>query len=135
MKFGVMWRDVSESLFSRPVTEHYPVERHAAPANLRGLLDFDPAKCTGCGMCVKDCPASAIDLVVLDKKAKRYVFTYHIDRCTFCAQCRESCQHGCIVLKNDQWELAALGPEGFAVHFGDEADVQQVLSSMASSPA
>jgi len=64
---------------------------------------------------------------VLDKKAKRFVFRYHVDRCTFCGQCVESCRQGCLQMANDEWELAALSKQGFDVYYGDDADVQSVL--------
>ena len=41
--------------------------------DLRALLQFNPEKCTGCGVCVKDCPAEALELITLDKASKRFV--------------------------------------------------------------
>jgi formate hydrogenlyase subunit 6/NADH:ubiquinone oxidoreductase subunit I len=132
MKLGVMWRDVSTSLFRRPVTERYPFERRPAPPRLRGLLACSLEHCTGCGMCAQDCPANALEVIVLDKRAKRFVINYYADRCTFCAQCMQSCRHGCLTLQNDQWELAALTKEPFLVHYGDEADVREALAGHAA---
>jgi Pyruvate/2-oxoacid:ferredoxin oxidoreductase delta subunit len=42
-------------------------------------------KCTGCGLCVKVCPFSAIQL-----KNKKAIIDY--DRCTMCGACQESCR-------------------------------------------
>lgn len=112
MKIGVMLSDVSSSLFRRPITEKYPLERREPPQRLRGLLVVDLEKCVGCGLCTKDCPAKAIELTILDKKAKRFILSYHAERCTFCAQCVISCRQGCLRLSNE-WELAALSKTHF----------------------
>jgi formate hydrogenlyase subunit 6/NADH:ubiquinone oxidoreductase subunit I len=82
-----MFGDVVRSLFKRPATELYPYVRRPTPDRLRGKLVWDPSKCTGCQLCVKDCPSEAIELIVLDKVKKQFVLRYHNDRCTYCAQC------------------------------------------------
>ena len=127
MKPAVMFRDVTRSLFRKPITQRYPFEQRTPPTRLRGRLQWEPASCTGCGLCATDCPANAIEMIVLDKKAKRFVLEYHVDRCTFCAQCVHSCRQGCLAISSDLWELAALSREPFTIYFGGETDVQQVL--------
>lgn len=125
MRFGSMWRDVSRSLFRSPATQRYPFERQPTPDRLRGLLHWEAADCTGCGLCAKDCPAGAIEVTIIDKKEKRFVFTYHTDRCTFCAQCVYSCRQGCLSLSSTEWELAALDRASFQKMYGDPADIQR----------
>jgi formate hydrogenlyase subunit 6/NADH:ubiquinone oxidoreductase subunit I len=127
MKFGVMWSDTFKSLFKRPVTQKYPFVRLDAPERLRSKLHWDPSKCTGCALCSKDCPAEAIEIITIDKKAKKFVFKYQIDSCTFCAQCVESCKQACLEMANDEWELAALSRDAFTVYYGNDADVETVL--------
>ena len=73
MKIGVMFSDITTSLFQRPITEKYPFERREAPERLRGHLIWNSEKCTGCGLCATDCPANAIEMHVLDRKTKRFV--------------------------------------------------------------
>jgi formate hydrogenlyase subunit 6/NADH:ubiquinone oxidoreductase subunit I len=133
MKIGLMFKDVSQSLFKRPFTEKYPYVHYATPARLRGCLQWNSEGCTGCGLCAKDCPASAIEMNVLDRKAKRFVFTYHLDRCTFCAQCVVSCRQGCISMSSEDWELAALNREPFRIVYGDESDIEIVLAGAAQT--
>jgi len=128
MKVGTMFHDVSTSLFRKPVTEKYPFELREPPERLRGQLLWDPEKCTGCGLCAMDCPANAIEMIVLDRKAKRYVMAYHVDRCLFCAQCVHSCRQGCLQMSTDEWELAALNKESYTLYRGDRQDVELVLA-------
>ena len=133
MTIGGMLRDVLTSLVHHPVTERYPFERQPVPSRLRGEVLWDAAKCIGCGLCVKNCPAEALQLYVLDRKAKRFVMRYHVDRCLFCAQCANTCPRGALSLSDQQWELAALSKEPFDVYWGEDADVQAVLAGTAVS--
>lgn len=128
MKLASMWKDAVQGLVSKPATEQYPLVRAVSPERLRGCLHWDPESCTGCGLCAKDCPADAIEVFVLDRKAKRFVFRYNVDRCTFCAQCVASCRQGCLAMCNDEWELAALNKDGFVKYWGEDADVESVLA-------
>ena len=127
MKIGAMIGDIVTSLFKRPATERYPFERKPAPARLRGKLVWDPAKCSGCQLCVKDCPSEALELITIDRVAKRFVMRYHADRCTYCGQCVENCRFECLGMSSEDWELAALGKQPFTVYYGREEDVQFLL--------
>jgi formate hydrogenlyase subunit 6/NADH:ubiquinone oxidoreductase subunit I len=118
-----MLSDISRSLFRKPVTELYPFVKKGAPERLRGKLIFDAAKCTGCKICVRDCPANAIELHVIDKATKRFVLMFRSDRCTFCAQCVFSCNFDAISLSHEDWELAALSKDAFQVPCGRPEDV------------
>jgi formate hydrogenlyase subunit 6/NADH:ubiquinone oxidoreductase subunit I len=126
-----MLRDVLRAFVARPATRQYPTERRSSPDRLRGALRFDPARCTGCCLCATDCPANALEVVMVDRAAKRFVLTYHIDRCTFCAQCVQSCRFGCLSMSPEQWELASSRKEPFVVHYGRDADVDAVLAKVA----
>ena len=129
MRIGAMIGDISRSLFTRPVTERYPFEKKPAPERLRGQLVWDAEKCTGCRVCLRDCPADAIELMVVDKKAKRFVLRFHVDRCTYCAQCVVNCNFDCLDLSHEQWELAALDRDDFTVSYGKDEDIEQVLKN------
>lgn len=131
MKIGAMLGDVTRSLIKKPITEEYPKVRQEAPERFRGCLDWNPEKCTGCGMCAMDCPANAIEMIVIDKKTRRFVLQYHIDRCTFCAQCVHSCMHGCLEMRSDLWELAAMDKDNFTKWFGEAGDIKYALAQSA----
>jgi len=46
---------------------------------------IDPDKCSGCGMCRKNCPADAID------GAKKTIHIIDQEKCTNCITCFEVC--------------------------------------------
>jgi formate hydrogenlyase subunit 6/NADH:ubiquinone oxidoreductase subunit I len=131
MKLGAMLGDIVGSLFKKPVTELYPFQRKETPTRLRGKLVWDSSKCTGCQLCVKDCPAEALELIVLDKVNKRFVMRYNEDRCTYCAQCVQNCRFSCLNMSNEEWELASLKKEPFTVYYGKDEDVQFLLDKAA----
>jgi NAD(P)H-quinone oxidoreductase subunit I len=131
MRLATMLRDVVRALVRRPATQRYPSERRPRAERFRGALTFDPSRCTGCCLCEKDCPANAIELIMVDRANKRFVLTYDMDRCAYCAQCVQSCRFGCLAMSNDRWELAALRKEPFVVHYGRDADVDAVLAKLA----
>ena len=94
-----------KSLFQKPATVSYPARRDDAFTNVRGKLVFEAEKCVGCKMCVRDCPARAIEI---EKVAdKQYKAILHIDGCIFCGQCVDSC-HKDALKCTTEFELANL---------------------------
>lgn len=133
MKIVTMLQDVLRSLWQRPSTQNYPAEKGPTPERLRGQLYYDPANCTGCCLCMKECPADALELITLDKKEKRFVMRYHLDRCTFCAQCVQNCRFNCLSMSPEKWELAAVSKVPFTIYYGDDADVGRVLDGFVEA--
>jgi NAD(P)H-quinone oxidoreductase subunit I len=131
MPIGSMLGDIVKSFFKKPVTEKYPFVKTAAPENLRGKLVWNPESCSGCQLCIKDCPANAIELITIDKVNKRFVMRYNLDKCTYCAQCVVSCRFHCLEMSDDQWELAATHKEPFEVYYGREEDIKFLLEKAA----
>lgn len=134
MKIGTMLKDVFESFFKKPATQGYPVEKVETSERFRGKLEYNPSACTGCCLCTKDCPSNAIELVTLDRAAKRFVLKYHMDRCVYCGQCVTNCKFKCMSMSNQDWELAALKKEAFEVYYGNENDIATMLERL-SHPA
>lgn len=134
MKKIGMLKDMARSAFKRPITECYPAERRPAAEEFRGMLHWTPDECTGCGLCVKDCPAEAIELITVDKATKKFVLRFHVDRCTFCGQCAYSCRFNCITLSNDEWELAELDRDEFTVTYGTAEDIERIAFEPEPEP-
>jgi len=131
MTIGSMLGDIVNSFFKKPATEKYPFVRVEAPEDLRGKVLWDATNCTGCQLCVKDCPSNALELFTVDKANKRYVMLYHLDRCTYCAQCEVSCRMKSIRLSDEQWELASTSRTPFEVYYGREEDIKFILEQAA----
>lgn len=135
MKITLMLRDLFKSIFSKPATVQYPNPEPDEPERLRGKLHWNPANCTGCQLCVKDCPSNALKLFVIDKDKKEYVMRYDVGQCTFCAQCVQNCRFDCLTMAQDEWALADSSKEPFTIFYGDEADVEKVVAgTIANDP-
>jgi len=69
------------------------IPRYDDPSQIEsGLIQFNQDKCTGCGFCVKACPASTITLQ--DKKAK----LADLNECMACGDCVAICPEEVITL-------------------------------------
>lgn len=90
-----LWR----TLFKRPITVRYPFEPMDLPPDFRGRVVIDADACRGCGLCVRDCPAGALELQREDKD--NFHLFYYPDRCAYCGQCETSCRFGAINLTNE----------------------------------
>jgi formate hydrogenlyase subunit 6/NADH:ubiquinone oxidoreductase subunit I len=111
-----------KQLFERPFTNKFPVKY--APKNVtallqrvgkgeveihppigipdvfRGKIVYEKDKCIGCKMCIRVCPAKAIDFKEEEKKIRIY-----IGRCVFCSQCNDVCPVQCLYM-SDEFLLA-----------------------------
>ena len=83
---------------------------------------------------MKDCPSNAIELTILDRAAKRFILTYHMDRCVYCGQCVVNCKPRCMGMSNEDWEHAMLTKE-FTVYYGKEEDVAGTLEKLTPPDA
>ena len=79
------------SLFKKPETVLYPIEKKPQPAGLKGHIAIDAESCILCGMCDRSCATSCISV---DKQAR----TWSIDRfqCVQCGYCITVCPKKCL---------------------------------------
>lgn len=118
MRPGRILRLVLQSFFKKPVTRNYPVVKIEMPQGFRGKLKFDPKKCVGCKMCMRDCPAGAI---TISKTAdNKFMAEIDLARCIFCAQCVDSCMRKALEMTKE-FELGALKKHDLTVVTKDES--------------
>jgi len=98
-------KDMGSCIFKKPFTQQYPFVKPQAPEGYRGKHIFDPQKCISCGLCARDCPAKAIELVEVSGKRMPNFF---LDRCIFCYLCAEACPRKAIKLQNRKQEMTYL---------------------------
>lgn len=90
------------TLCSKRTTVRYPFGEMELPSYFRGRVVVDPDLCRGCGLCARDCPASALEL---EREGRdRYKLTYYPARCAYCGQCEESCPTDALSLINQYTE-------------------------------
>ena len=102
---GRMVREVLRSIARKPATRLYPATKAVMPARFRGKIRFDPAKCIGCKLCMRDCPTNAI--VIRKTGEKTFEADIEIFRCIFCGQCVDTCPRKALEA-TPEFELAQL---------------------------
>lgn len=96
--FFYLLPNIMEALFSKPETIAYPAVMHKSSVGYRGSVRIIAENCIGCGLCVRDCPASAL---ILEKDSKQsFRLIHYRDHCTSCGQCELSCKFNSIYLDN-----------------------------------
>jgi len=127
IRIGSMLGDITRSLFRRPFTERYPFVTKPAPERTRGEVLWESSKCTGCMLCVRDCPADALSVTVLDRAAKKFIFRYRTDRCIYCGQCVVSCKPGALSMSATKWHFASTSKDSFSIIHGEVPPAQPAL--------
>ena len=82
------------SLFKKPETVLYPVEKKEAPAGLKGHIVNDVDVCILCGICQRRCPCAAI---VVEKSNRKW--TIDKFRCVQCGTCVLECPKHCLSME------------------------------------
>lgn len=72
-----------EAVAAGTATIHPPVQ---TPPRFRGKIIYDRDTCIGCKMCIRVCPANAIEFLADTKRVRIW-----IGQCIFCSQCNEVC--------------------------------------------
>jgi formate hydrogenlyase subunit 6/NADH:ubiquinone oxidoreductase subunit I len=89
---------ILDAMIESPETVAYPFEPLELPQGFRGAIRIDPEKCTGCGLCVRDCPANGLKLIKTSRDEFKLI--HYPDRCAYCGQCETSCRRGAISHSN-----------------------------------
>ena len=94
-KHFTMLKEVITQVIKKPATQAYPFIKPNVPEKFRGKQVFYIDRCISCGLCAKDCPAKAIEMVDAEGYEKKKPL-FLLDRCVFCYQCAESCPKNAI---------------------------------------
>jgi len=111
-----MWESLKrifKSTVHRPVTIMYPYEKEWVPDNYRGRPGLIFNRCLGCGICVRACPTTCIELVeVADDEGKMVKRPQvNVGRCMMCGYCAEYCPVNAMTTTTD-YELAEFTRQG-----------------------
>lgn len=90
---------VLRAMLHGPRTVGFPFEPAEIPEGYRGTIRINAERCRGCSLCVRDCPAFALELEREGRDQFRLI--YHPDRCAYCGQCELSCNFGAIYQDKD----------------------------------
>jgi len=104
---GKIARLLIQSLFKKPATVNYPVDKSGMPEGFRGKLKFNAQMCIGCKMCMRDCPSGAIEIRKIGEK--EFEAEINLARCIYCGQCVDSCLKKALEI-TAEFELAKLDP-------------------------
>jgi formate hydrogenlyase subunit 6/NADH:ubiquinone oxidoreductase subunit I len=104
-KPGAMLGEVLSHIFKKPANSNYPFKAAQMPDNFRGKIVSVDAKCIGCKICMKDCPANGITITKVAEK--QFEVTIDLDKCIYCAQCVDSCPRKALA-SSKEFELASL---------------------------
>jgi formate hydrogenlyase subunit 6/NADH:ubiquinone oxidoreductase subunit I len=92
------------SIFVKPATSMYPTvkPKKQTDTHVRGQPLFDTQLCIGCGLCCKECPSKAIEMVMVEEKKRPQ---FRLDKCIFCTRCTDvCCKHA--ITTSPHYELA-----------------------------
>ena len=97
-----MLKRAASQVVGKPATSKYPFTKLELPEGFRGQPFFNVELCVGCGLCSKECPSKAIEMVPFGDKKRPQV---KLDKCIFCSHCVEICPRHAIK-NSDNFELA-----------------------------
>ncbi len=124
---AVLVPELFRNLARRPVTRFYPFEKTVVPEGFRGTPRFKSENCSGCRVCMRDCPSEAIQIEVETLPAppaaegqppprapKKVTMILYLDRCVHCARCAESCPRHAIFM-DTEFEMAAFSRDALKI--------------------
>jgi formate hydrogenlyase subunit 6/NADH:ubiquinone oxidoreductase subunit I len=99
-----MLKEAVSQFYTKPTTQQYPFVKPQLPESFRGQPLFDAGLCIGCGLCSRECPSKAIEMVDFEGKKRPQ---HRLDKCIFCYLCAEICPKKA-VMHSTNFELATM---------------------------
>ena len=96
-------KQTTSNIFAKPATEMYPKQKPHLEQDYRGKPLIDYQSCIHCGLCAKECPAKAIEMVQCENKKSPEL---NLAKCIFCYRCAEVCPKKAIHYSGE-FELAS----------------------------
>jgi len=114
-RISPIFKRAASHIFTKPATTQYPFVKPVLPSDDRGKTVYTVDSCnvidigagsdeltldvksivgSNCRVCVRDCPAVAIEIVEVEGGRKRPQIDFN--KCIFCHQCVETCPRGAI---------------------------------------
>jgi formate hydrogenlyase subunit 6/NADH:ubiquinone oxidoreductase subunit I len=113
-KAGAMIGQILSSVWQKAATVNYPFAKFEIANRFRGKINFTPEKCIGCKLCMRDCPANAINIIKTgDKKFKAEIL---LDHCIYCGQCVDVCAKQALSITRE-FELARLSRKDLIITY------------------
>jgi formate hydrogenlyase subunit 6/NADH:ubiquinone oxidoreductase subunit I len=129
-KPGRILTEVLPHAFKKPVTTEYPRVKAQMPEQFRGKVVSSDAKCVGCKICMRDCPADAITVTKVGEK--QFEISIDLAKCIYCAQCVDSCPRKSLE-STTEFELAALDRSSLTVKINAGPRLEVDISTKAPS--
>ena len=97
---GAMQGEILGTVLKRKTaTIRYPFEEAVHPERLRGKMEHNIETCTGCSLCSRDCPSTAIIMVPSTKTKTKKKPEFDLGRCIWCGTCEAVCPTKSITMK------------------------------------
>lgn len=87
-----------DAIFAKPDTVAYPFAPLELSEQYRGAVEINTENCVGCGLCIRECPAMALELIRFSRT--NFQLIHYPARCTSCGQCEQICRNQGIYLSN-----------------------------------
>lgn len=100
---GKITREAIRNLFHKPATIAYlGTGTPDIGQRYRGRIQYDPANCVNCRLCMRDCPTGALTIINEGTRTERKMkAVLNIGHCIFCCQCVDSCAKKCLTYSQD----------------------------------
>ena len=98
------------SVFTKPETRLYPIEKREPFERTKGTVVCDVEKCIFCGACVRNCPTAAIKV---SKEQRTWAINPY--DCIQCANCVMTCPPKCLDM-DGTYPKAAVAKQVYLYH-------------------